>query len=266
MSQSEPWDLVAEGYAEQATWVMEPFARQALALANLTPDATLVDVAAGAGALSLLAAPAAQRVHALDFSENMLRELRKNAARAGIGNVETRVGDGQALPYDDASFDAGFSMFGLMFFPDRARGFSELWRVLKPGGQVVVSSWAPIDESPLMRLLFEAIRCVDPALYVPPANMLSLENPEVFRRELEAAGFREVAVTAHTVNVDVSNSDDFWYGMTRSSAPLCLLRKRIGEEAWQRGAALAQATLRDKLASGPTSLSTTAYLGRGRKL
>ena len=265
MSQREPWDLVAEGYADQADLVMLPFAKQALRLASPAARAHVIDVAAGSGALTLLAAPNVASVHAVDFSTNMLAQLRRQARARGIANVELTVADGQALPLPDAAFDAAFSMFGLMFFPDRARGFSELYRVLKPGGRAVVSSWAPIDESPLMLLMFDAIRLVEPSLFVPPANMLSLENPEVFERELSAAGFVEVQVTPWRTSLEIQDPEHLWRLMTRSSAPLCLLRKRLGEDAWQRGAALAVAHLAQKLETGPRSLATTAYLGYGSK-
>src|SRR5690606_24130990 len=111
----------------------EAFAADALALAELNPQDTLVDVAAGPGSLALQAAGQVARVDALDFSTEMLNLLRQRTR--SIANIHAIEGDGQALPYDNEQFDAAFSLFGLMFFPDRARGFSELYRVLKPGGR-----------------------------------------------------------------------------------------------------------------------------------
>ena len=79
-------------------------------------------------------APAVRHVTSVDFSAAMLDQLRRNIAAANAANVEIVEADGQALPFPDDSFDVGVSMFGLMFFPDRGKGFAELFRVLAPGG------------------------------------------------------------------------------------------------------------------------------------
>ncbi|WP_245664735.1 class I SAM-dependent methyltransferase [Nocardia grenadensis] len=151
----DPWDRIAEDYAVSTISVMRPFAAAAVRLAGLaghTRPARVVDVAAGPGTLSLLAAEHAERVDAVDFSAPMIEQLERAVTAAGADNVVARVGDGQELPFADAEFDAAFSMFGLMFFPDRARGFAELFRVLRPGGVAVVSSWAPADRSTWMQM------------------------------------------------------------------------------------------------------------------
>src|SRR5436190_855542 len=118
------WDLVSSAYAEEIVPVFEQYVRDALRLAAPPPGSRVVDVACGPGTLSFIAAQAGHPVDALDFSPQMIEKLeaRKRATGAAITAV---VGDGQALPYADATFGAAFSMFGLMFFPDRAAGFRE---------------------------------------------------------------------------------------------------------------------------------------------
>ena len=141
-----PWDLVAPAYSVDLVPQFENYSREALQLAALAPSSRIVDVAAGPGTLSILAAKAGHAVAALDFSSKMVAALRSRVEAEGLASrVDAREGDGMALPYEDASFDAGFSMFGLIFFPDRDRGFRELLRVVKPGAPVVVSSWLPLD-------------------------------------------------------------------------------------------------------------------------
>ncbi len=264
LASHEPWDLVAKGYAAEASDVMLPFSRHAIAWVNPGPAARVLDVAAGSGMLSLEVARSVQRVDALDFSESMLAELEVKRAAAGIGNVVARHGDGQNLPYEDNTFDAAFSMFGLMFFPDRPRGFRELHRVCKPGASVVVSSWAPVEKSPLMILMFGALRAADPERAAPKTNWLSLENPELFAREMEEAGFRDVEVRPFTNEVPVASAEQYWDVTVRASAPLALLKQRLGVEEWARQERLAK----DYIASvvkGPSKFGTTAYLGFGRK-
>ncbi|MEU8895155.1 methyltransferase domain-containing protein [Nocardia sp. NPDC048505] len=264
LAAAEPWDLVADGYAEEALAIMAPFSARALELAGLSRDSRVLDVAAGPGTLSLLAAGQSARVTALDFAAHMLEVLKQAADAAGHDNVDTHVGDGQALPFADNTFDAGFSMFGLMFFPDRAKGFAELLRVLVPGGVAVVSSWAPVVESPLMRMMFGAMSAADPGIQEPQPNYLSLENPEVFASEMRAAGFAGVTIQRHTTEVAWDSGEQLWDGMARSSAPLALLRRRLGEAVWAERAPI----MRDHLARHyrpKTPLATTAFLGIGHK-
>jgi ubiquinone/menaquinone biosynthesis C-methylase UbiE len=259
-----PWDLVSAGYAEGSDIIMLPFSRRAVELAQPAASAHVLDVATGPGVLALDLARRVARIEAVDFAPAMIEQLEQRRRALGIANVFAQVADGQALPFADQSFDVAFSMFGLMFFPDRERGFAELYRTLKPGGVAVVSSWAPVEQSPLMIHMFGALRAADPTRTVPVTNLLNLENPEVFVREMEQAGFRDVRVEPHTHAVEVQDPAVFWDWLVRGSAPLAMLKQRLGPAEWERQAALAKAYLAQQLPA-PRSLSTTAYLGFGRR-
>ena len=260
----EPWDCVANGYAAEANVVMAPFSQRAVELTPLTASARVLDVAAGPGTLSLAIAPRVASVVALDFSEEMNAHLRDAAKARGLSNLRVLRADGQALPLQDGAFDAAFSMFGWMFFPDRARGLSELERVLAPGGSLVVSSWAPIARSPLMGAMFGALRAADPTMPGPSYDPNSLENPERLAAELRDAGFVDVAVHEHTAAFAFSSVDELWSRMVRSSAPLAVLRDRLGEQVWSERSQIARAFLLREIGDAPTTLSTTALLGVAR--
>jgi ubiquinone/menaquinone biosynthesis C-methylase UbiE len=260
---AEPWNLVAHGYAEEASTVVLPFSQAAVALAQPAHTARVVDVAAGPGTLALELAPRVASITAVDFSDAMNAQLRAAARARGLENIEVVQADGQALPLPDAAFDAGFSMFGWMFFPDRARGLAELRRVLRPGASLVVSSWAPYTRAPLMAAMFGALRAADDSFQFPVPNPESLENPERVERELREGGFEQVAVHEHTVSVSFETVEALWTRMVRSSAPLLSLRNRLGEDVWAQRSAVALAYLRRELGDTPKPLSTTAWLGFG---
>ena len=130
LSVAAPWDLVADGYAETTMQMLAQYAEEAIIASRLKPGATILDVACGPGALSLRLAGDAACVHGIDFSAAMLASFRQNIEREGMKNIVIQHGDAQALPYADEMFDAAFSNFGLMFFPDRSKGLAEIYRTL----------------------------------------------------------------------------------------------------------------------------------------
>jgi ubiquinone/menaquinone biosynthesis C-methylase UbiE len=99
-----------------------------LQMAEVGSGMRVLDIAAGAGDQTL---DIAQRVGptgyvlATDLSPAILEFAMGNARRAGFGNVETQVADGENLRVAEASFDAAICRLGLMFFPDPARGYGK---------------------------------------------------------------------------------------------------------------------------------------------
>jgi ubiquinone/menaquinone biosynthesis C-methylase UbiE len=226
----EAWNLVAPGYVELVVPQFEPFANDALNLAGVGEGSRVVDVACGPGTLALLAAKRGARVNAIDFAQSMVDALRERAEQAGITSIACEQGDGMALPYADATFDAAFSMFGLMFFPDRARGFRELRRVLAPGGRVVVASWQPFDRVPLIAELFVALAELMPGLPFGKSKA-PLGEPDEMRDEMRDAGFEaivvhEIAYPSHSPSLEA-----WWSSMRRSLAPIVLLENKLGKSA-----------------------------------
>ena len=240
------WDLVADAYAAEMMPVFDHFAREALRLAAVPAGGRVVDVACGPGTVSLVAAAAGHEVDAIDFSPKMIEHLtaQKNP------RVQARVGDGQALPYADATFDAGFSLVGLIFFPDRAKGIAELRRVLRPGARAVVSSWPESKLSPVLSAVFAAIGQVtgNTSSGEPPP----LATEEACRAEL-GASFRDVAVHTVTAVQRFASLDELWGSFTRTFAPLVLLRPRLGAR-WSELEAIARDKLAAALGGGPAEV------------
>jgi ubiquinone/menaquinone biosynthesis C-methylase UbiE len=99
-------------------------------------------VACGTGNLALPAARAGADVTGVDIAPNLVEQARENARREGL-NAKFDEGDAEALPYDDASFDAVVTMFGGMFAPRPELVAAELKRVCRPGGFVAMANWTP---------------------------------------------------------------------------------------------------------------------------
>jgi ubiquinone/menaquinone biosynthesis C-methylase UbiE len=138
----EGWDRSAAFYDAYVASFSAKYARDALDLTGVGPGHRVIDVGAGTGALALAAAQRGADVLATDFSRGMVDWMRMKAAQLALTSFEVAEMDGQRLDVPDASFDRAFSVFGLMFFPDRKKGFAELRRVLRPGGVAAVVTWS----------------------------------------------------------------------------------------------------------------------------
>jgi demethylmenaquinone methyltransferase/2-methoxy-6-polyprenyl-1,4-benzoquinol methylase/phosphoethanolamine N-methyltransferase len=115
--------------------------RHTIERAALQPGEKVLDVGCGPGVLSLLAAErvgASGEVHGIDPSPGMIDLAQRKAARAGI-RASFRTGVIEALPYEDGTFDAVLSSLMLHHLPDdvKRQGFTEIVRVLKPGGRLL---------------------------------------------------------------------------------------------------------------------------------
>ena len=109
---------------------------------KIEPGAELLDVACGAGQLLLPAARKGIDVTGLDLASNLVDQARARAKAEGL-NIRVDQGDAEELPYRDASFDIVISLIGAMFAPRPQLVASEMIRVCRPGGRIVMGNWTP---------------------------------------------------------------------------------------------------------------------------
>jgi SAM-dependent methyltransferase len=110
--------------------------------AGIRPGAELLDVAAGTGNVAVKAAVAGADVTASDLTPELFDAGRRRAEAAGV-EFEWIEADAEALPFADASFDVVTSCFGAIFAPRHEVAATELTRVLRPGGTLVMTGWTP---------------------------------------------------------------------------------------------------------------------------
>ena len=108
------------------------------------PDERILDVATGTGWTARLLAQAGAQVTAVDIADTLLEAARKLSPHLPI---KYQHADAEALPFDDASFDALTSTYGVMFAGDQQTAAKELARVLKPGGRMVLTTWLAKPDS-----------------------------------------------------------------------------------------------------------------------
>ncbi len=145
-----PTDLIALKSKLKATWesgdygvfakYLEPSAIEFFNRLNILPGTKLLDIACGAGQLTIPAAKRGIQVTAIDLAENLVAQARDRAKSEGL-NVQIDQGDAEDLPYADASFDVVLSLIGAMFAPRPELVASEMLRVCAPGGKIIMGNW-----------------------------------------------------------------------------------------------------------------------------
>jgi SAM-dependent methyltransferase len=130
------------GNYERTARLLLPAARVLVDAAELRPGERVIDVGAGTGNAALLAAAAGARVTAVDPAERLLGVAQHTATERNLDLI-CRVGDAAHLPVPDASVDCVLSNFGLIFAADPDAAVSEVARVLKTEGRVLLTAWLP---------------------------------------------------------------------------------------------------------------------------
>jgi ubiquinone/menaquinone biosynthesis C-methylase UbiE len=140
------YNAAAEFFDDPALGFWERFGRATVDRLGLSPGESVLDVCAGAGASAIPAAVQvgpSGRVVAVDLAENLLLLAQHRARHLGLSNLEIRLGDLEALDFSPEFFDAVVIVFGIFFLPDMTAATSGLWRMVKPGGQLAVTTWGP---------------------------------------------------------------------------------------------------------------------------
>jgi ubiquinone/menaquinone biosynthesis C-methylase UbiE len=171
--------------------IFQPYAELMAARVAKHPGTDLLEMAAGTGVLTRAMAsrlPTSTTITATDLNQAMLDQARHLGTSRP---VEWRQADAMALPFDDQSFDIVVSQFGAMFFPDKAKAFSEARRVLRDGGMLVFTVWDRIEENEFADAVTNALESVFPS--DPPRFLARVPHGYFDRKQITAdlknAGF-----------------------------------------------------------------------------
>ena len=184
-----------------------PAADLARRVETLGVESRLLEIACGTGISTAhlrRALPAGVEIEATDLNPAMLEvERRKHEGVAGVSFSEA---DALDLPFADDSFDAVACQFGIMFFPDKARGLAEMARVLRPGGGLVFNVWDSLAHNPAPALAGrrsgEAFDSGAPGFLQIPFGFHAIDPVKAL---LEDVGFEQISV--HIVSATVESAD-----------------------------------------------------------
>lgn len=171
--------------------LFEPYATDLADRVAARSPRRVLELAAGTGVVTRALAerlPAGASIVATDLNQPMLDMA---ASRGTARPVQWRQADALQLPFDASAFDLVVCQFGVMFFPDKAKAFSEARRVLAPGGRLICNVWDRIEENNFPQVVTQALETMFPD--DPPRFMARVphgyHDTERIRRDLVTGGF-----------------------------------------------------------------------------
>lgn len=156
--------------------------------ANLQTGDTVLDLGSGAGNDCFVARSFVGEqgfVYGIDFSKEMLKKARSNAAKLGYSNMKFIRGDIEAMPFESNKMDKVLSNCVLNLLPDKRKAFSEIFRVLKPGGSFCISDVVTVGNLPesLLKSAEMYAGCVAGAI-----------SKDEYIRTIENSGFKDIQI------------------------------------------------------------------------
>jgi ubiquinone/menaquinone biosynthesis C-methylase UbiE len=182
---------------------------------GLPAGAAVLDVGCGTGASALPAATAVGNIGSvigIGLAERLLARAQEKARQQGLSNLSFVQADMERSGYPDSSFDAVISVFSVFFVPDMGKQVAELWRMVKPGGQLAITTWGPRAFEPAATAFWSAVKN-----HAPPELHFGGFNPwdrvttvDAVRDLLLGAGVTDLQIEAESGRQPLRTVDDWW--------------------------------------------------------
>lgn len=209
------FNLVADGYDSPALRFFPLAGDQLADRLGLQPGEQVLDIATGTGAFATQAGqrviPGGQ-VQAIDLTDLMLKKAEANVAKMALDNIEFHTMDAEQLEFRSNDFDAIGCSFGLFFLQDMAAALKSWLRVLKPGGRLMFTSFAPTALQPMTTMLFEDLRAVGLQLAENETggSASRLPSRDFCCALLAEAGYSNVACDPQQLGFHLGKAQDWW--------------------------------------------------------
>lgn len=256
------WNARASVYPKYAGRMTAAAAPRLLDAVGARHATLLLDVCTGPGYVAAAAAERGCVVIGIDISEGMIAEARR---RVPAGKFE--IGDAEALPFADGSFDAVTCAFGVLHLPEPERAIAEAFRVLRPEGRYAWTVWCGPERAQLSAIAQRAMaEHADMNVPMPPAPPRELFSSATNAREaLERAGFLEVTSEEIPLTFEAESADAVWewfdQGTVRTAA---LLHRQTPEVQSRIRAAIVEGAARYAI-GGKLTIPNHAIMHAGRK-
>jgi ubiquinone/menaquinone biosynthesis C-methylase UbiE len=189
------------------------FGKQTIDRLSLRLGDRVLDVCCGTGASAIPAAVsvgATGQVLGIDIAESLLEQARNKSQQQGLDNIEFRYGDFENLGLPSESFDAIVCVFGIFFVPDMVAAVRELWRMVRPGGKLAITSWGEKVFEPANQIFWSAIEAERSDLVKKFTPWDRISDPGSLQALLEAGGATQVEVFAQVTTHELASPEDWW--------------------------------------------------------
>ena len=246
--------------------LFEPYAADLAKRLSDISAGEILETAAGTGIVTQALATTLRpgvRITATDLNQPMLDHAAK---KPGVGRVDFKQADAQALPFSEGSFDAVVCQFGVMFFPDKVLGFREARRVLKPGGRLIFSVWDRIDAIPVLEASVAALRRRHPRhpSWFMERVPCGYHDDNKIRADLQAAGFTDCVIDKVALEGHAPDAHGPAVGMCQGS-PLGAEIEAIEPGGMHAATEAVAALLAERFGKGPFQAALQALVVEARK-
>jgi SAM-dependent methyltransferase len=208
------YGLAADHFNDDQLSFWDLYGEESVRRAGIEPGDRVLDLCCGAGASVV---PAARAVGAdgsvtgVDITEPLLAQARERLDAEGLHHVDLVRGDATATGFDDEAFDAVLCVFGVFFVDDTPGFVREMWRMVRPGGRLAVTTWGPDLFEPLNSLFWNAVRDLRPELYRDNNPWDQITSPELLAALLAAGGVEGPETVAIPGRHELARPQDFWH-------------------------------------------------------
>jgi ubiquinone/menaquinone biosynthesis C-methylase UbiE len=207
------YNAAADNFDQSALSFWDYFGRKTVENLALQIDAQVLDVCCGSGASAI---PAAETIGpsglvvGIDLADKLLELGRAKAERRLLKNILFHQADMLALPYPDESFDVVICVFGIFFVPDMSGAVRELWRFVRPGGKLAITTWGRDVFEPANSAFWQAIGKVRPELNKAFRPWDQITDPDQLRQMLNRGGINLDEVITENRWHPLPTPDDWW--------------------------------------------------------
>jgi ubiquinone/menaquinone biosynthesis C-methylase UbiE len=189
------------------------FGSKTIELLSPPLGSSVLDVCCGAGASAF---PAAElvgpegRVIGVDVAQALLELARAKAAQRRLGNIQFELGDLLSLRFPNESFDAVVCVFGIFFVPDMAAAVRELWRCVRPGGQLAVTTWGPNLFEPANKAFWDSVKDLRADLYKGFNPWDRINDPVSLMKIMREGGAEAPKIIPENRLHPINSPEDWW--------------------------------------------------------